>query len=139
MQEVRKQKKVFSRFQIDIKYQATHFLIPYRRPTWNSDVESFHNLIEEEFFLSEKPNNEIDLLAKTFPYQIWFNSYRNNRGRNNQNTEQIFPSELNTNKPIPVIPPISVDKYMQLIGKENKGDNFYLYHPAFYEKELDWD
>jgi len=36
------------------KYQATHFLIPYRRPTWNSDVESFHNLIEEEFFILRK-------------------------------------------------------------------------------------
>jgi len=110
MQEVRKQKKVFRRFQIDIKYQATHFLIPYRRPTWNSDVESFHSIIEEEFFLSEKPNNETELLAKTFASQIWFNSYRNNRNRNNQNPEQIFPSELNTNKPLPVIPPILVDK-----------------------------
>ena len=101
-----------------------------RRPTWNSDVESFHNLIEEEFFLSEKPNNEIALLAKTFAYQIWFNSYRNNRNRNNQNPEQIFPSELNTNKPLPVIPPILVDKYMQLFGKDIKGDTFYLYHPS---------
>ena len=106
------------------KYQATHFLIPYRRPTWNSDVESFHNLIEEEFFISEKPNNDTELLAKTFAYQIWFNSYRNNRGRNNQNPEQIFQSELNTDKPIPLIPPIIVDNYMHLIGKDIKGGYF---------------
>jgi len=49
------------------KYKARHRLIPYRRHTYNSDVESFHNLIEEEFFISEKPNNETELLAKTFP------------------------------------------------------------------------
>ena len=28
-----------------------------------------------------------------------------------------------------VIPPILVDKYMQLFGKDIKGDTFYLYHP----------
>ena len=112
------------------KYQATHFLIPYRRPTWNSDVESFHNLIEEEFFLSEKPNSEIDLLAKTFAYQIWFNSFRNNRGRNNQNLEQIFQSELNTMKPLPVIPPILVYKYIQLIAKDNEVGYFLPLPPS---------
>ncbi len=112
------------------KYQATHFLIPYRRPTWNSDVESFHNLIEEEFFLSEKPNSEIDLLAKTFAYQIWFNSFRNNRGRNNQNLEQIFQSELNTKKPLPNIPPILVDKYIQLIAKDNEVGYFLPLPPS---------
>jgi len=63
-------------------------------------------------------------LAITFAYQIWFNSYSNNRGRNNQNPEQIFQSELNTNYAIPVIPPILANKYMQLIGKNNK--NKYL-------------
>ena len=30
----------------------------------------------------------------------------NNSGRNNQNPEQIFRSEVNINKPIPVMPPI---------------------------------
>ena len=97
-------------------------------------MESFHNLIEEEFFLSEKPNNEIALLAKTFAYQIWFNSYRNNRNRNNQNPEQIFQSELNTNKPLPVIPPILVDKYMQLFGKDIKGGCFLPLPPKKIEK-----
>ncbi|MDD3734742.1 MAG: hypothetical protein PHR67_07605, partial [Candidatus Cloacimonetes bacterium] len=89
-----------------------------------------HNLIEEEFFLSEKPNSEIDLLAKTFAYQIWFNSFRNNRGRNNQNLEQIFQSELNTKKPLPNIPPILVDKYIQLIAKDNEVGYFLPLPPS---------
>jgi len=38
--------------------------------------------------------------------------------------EQIFQSELNTDKPLPVIPPILVYKYIQLIGKDNKGGYF---------------
>ena len=63
-------------------------------------------------------------MAKTFAYQIWFNSYRNNRGRNNQNPEQIFQSELNTDKPIPLIPPIIVDNYMHLLGKDIKRGYF---------------
>ena len=103
------------------KYKARHKLIPYQRPTYNSDVESFHNLIEEEFFISEKPNNETELLAKTFSYQIWFNSYRTNRGRDNQNLEQIYQTELNTDKAIPIIPLIVVDNYIPLIGNKVKG------------------
>ena len=93
-------------------------------------MKAFHNLIEEEFFLSEKPNSEIDLLAKTFAYQIWFNSFRNNRGRNNQNLEQIFQSELNTKKPLPNIPPILVDKYIQLIAKDNEVGYFLPLPPS---------
>ena len=84
-------------------------------------MESFHNLIEEEFFISEKPNNETELLAKTFSYQIWFNSYRTNRGRDNKNPEQIYQTELNTDKAIPLIPPIVVDNYIPLMGKKVRG------------------
>ena len=106
------------------KYKARHKLIPYRRPTYNNDVESFHNLIEEEFFISGKPNNETKLLAKTFSYPIWFNSYRTNRGRDNQNPEQIYQTELNIDKAIPLIPPIVVDNYIPLMGKKVKWGNF---------------
>ncbi|MDY0218654.1 MAG: hypothetical protein RBR14_04795, partial [Candidatus Cloacimonas acidaminovorans] len=59
------------------------------------------------------------------------NSYRNNRGRNNQNPEQIFQSELNTDKPIPLIPPIIVDNYMHLLGKDIKGGYFLPLPPKF--------
>ncbi|HQB50209.1 MAG TPA: hypothetical protein PLW33_05990, partial [Candidatus Cloacimonas sp.] len=65
-----------------------------------------------------------------FAYQIWFNSFRNNRGRNNQNPEQIFQSELNTMKPLPVIPPILVYKYIQLIAKDNEVGYFLPLPPS---------
>ncbi|HNZ44356.1 MAG TPA: hypothetical protein PKH12_00345, partial [Candidatus Syntrophosphaera thermopropionivorans] len=54
-------------------------------------------------------------------YQIWFNSYRTNRGRDNQNLEQIYQTELNTDKAIPIIPLIVVDNYIPLIGNKVKG------------------
>jgi len=85
--------------------------------------------LKKNSLLFKKPNSEIDLLAKTFAYQIWCNSFRNIRGRENQNSEQIYPSELNTKKPLPVVPAILVYEYMQLIGKANKkGDTFYPCH-----------
>ena len=49
------------------KYKARHKLIPYQRPTYNSDVESFHNLIEEEFFISEKQIMKQNSWLKLFP------------------------------------------------------------------------
>ncbi|MEN6444895.1 MAG: hypothetical protein ABFC98_02480 [Candidatus Cloacimonas sp.] len=57
-------------------------------------------------------------------------------GRNNQNPEQIFQSELNTNKTIPVIPPILANKYMQPIGNYNKNGCFLPLTPN-YRAEID--
>jgi len=41
---------------------------------------------------------------------------------------------LNTKKPFPVIPPILVDKYIQLIGMDNKGGYFFPLPPILGEK-----
>ncbi|HOL24544.1 MAG TPA: hypothetical protein PLN14_07445, partial [Candidatus Hydrothermia bacterium] len=61
-----------------------------------------------------------------------------NRGRDNQNPEQIYQTELNTDKAIPLIPPIVVDNYIHLIGKEGQGgDTFCLYHPDCCTMKLD--
>jgi hypothetical protein len=38
--------------------------------------------------------------------------------------EQIFPSELNTKKPLPVVPSILFYEYTQPIEKYNKGGYF---------------
>ena len=38
--------------------------------------------------------------------------------------EKIFQSKLNTNKPIPAIPLITVDNYMHFAGKDTKGEYF---------------
>ena len=49
------------------QYKAIYRHIPYRRPTYNSQVGSFHNFMKE-FFIQEKTNNETELLANTFAH-----------------------------------------------------------------------
>ena len=61
-----------------------------------------------------KTDNETELLTKTFAYPRWFNSYRTNRDRYNQNPEQIYPIELNTDKALPIMLLIVVDNYIPL-------------------------
>jgi len=112
------------------KHGARHYLIPYARPTWNSDVESFNNLVEEQFFSCEKPHNTKDLIARTWAYQIWFNGYRKNRGRNDMTPEQIYQMEMGVDKKIPVIAPFVVDnfiKYTELV--RDKGGYFLALPP----------
>jgi len=67
-----------------------------------------------------KTDHETKLLTKTFAYPIWFKSYRTNRGRYNQNPEQICPTELNTNKALLIILSIIVDNYIPLRQKKIK-------------------
>jgi transposase len=111
------------------KYNAKHYKIPYARPTWNSDVESYHNLIEEEFFTCEKPADETDLIARSWAYQIWFNSKRTNRGRNNMSPDQIFKMELGKRKAVPVIPPFVVDRFIKHAEKVNSQGGYFLALP----------
>ncbi|HRU48288.1 MAG TPA: hypothetical protein P5331_06920, partial [Candidatus Syntrophosphaera sp.] len=51
--------------------------------------------------------------------------------------EQIYQTELNTDKAIPLIPQIVVDNYIPLMGKKVKGDTFCLYHPNMMNKTID--
>ncbi|MCM8796640.1 MAG: hypothetical protein NC923_01965 [Candidatus Omnitrophica bacterium] len=46
----------------------THTLIPPGRKTYNSDVETFHKLIEDEFYRIEAPTSLDDFLAKAYAY-----------------------------------------------------------------------
>ncbi|MBI5124440.1 MAG: transposase, partial [Candidatus Omnitrophica bacterium] len=79
---VRKKSKRPTAFQQAlIDYNVKQGRIPPRSPTWNSDVEAFHRLCEEEFYDSEDFGCEDNFLAKAFSYQIWFNFLRKNRWR----------------------------------------------------------
>jgi len=75
-----------------------------------------------------KTGYETELLTKTFVYPIWFNSYKTNRGKDNQNSGQIFQIELNKDKAIPIILSIIVDNYIPLRGKKIK-DGYFLHLP----------
>lgn len=63
-------------------FKSKHKLIPPSSPTYNSDVETFHKIIQEEFLKVEKFKDLNEFMAKSFGYQIFYNFERRiqNRG-----------------------------------------------------------
>jgi hypothetical protein len=55
-----------------------HHTIPPGAHTWQSDVETAHRLIEDEFYEVETLSSRDDFLAKATTYNLWFNAVRKN-------------------------------------------------------------
>lgn len=49
-------------------YRASHGRIPPASPTFNSDVESFHRIVEQEFYSCEAFENRTQFFAKAYSY-----------------------------------------------------------------------
>ncbi len=58
--------------------------------TSQSDVESYHNLIEEEFWAVEDLSSEGKLLGRSRTYQIYFNHHRKNLWRGGRTPKEIL-------------------------------------------------
>jgi len=95
---------------------------PPGRPTFNSDVESFHDRIEKEFYDIEKFKSSSHFLYKANLYLLWYNVVRKNRNKNHSSPLTIL-KEHNINKynMIASIPPIFVDNYVKDIILIKKG------------------
>lgn len=63
---------------IEETFHATHRTIPIRSPRFQSHVESFHGIVEREFYAQEYLPTEHALLAKATTYLWWFNLERKN-------------------------------------------------------------
>jgi len=91
-------------------YRASHGRIPPARPTFNSDVESFHRIIEQEFYSCEAFENQTQFFAKAYSYLLFYNYFRPNSWKENQSPWQIvqkaFP-EIDSN--VLNLPPIHLD------------------------------
>ncbi len=57
---------------------SQHVRIPPAAPTYNSDVETVHRLIEDEFFDLERFTSRREFLAKATIYQLYCNLLRPN-------------------------------------------------------------
>ncbi len=66
------------------KHGVTHVRIPPKSPTFNSDVESFHNTIEQELYDYEEFRDIISFISKVFIYQTYYNHIRKIRTRGNK-------------------------------------------------------
>jgi transposase-like protein len=74
---------------------SDHRYIPPKRYTWQSDVETVHRLVEDEFFDRETFTGPADFWRKVTTYWHYFNLVRPNRGKEWQSPLQI----LNTTAP----------------------------------------
>ncbi len=65
-----------------------HCRIPPRACTWQSDVEVFHKLIEEELYELEDYGGKQEFLGKSYAYALYFNFKRQNRYRGRKTPSQ---------------------------------------------------
>ncbi|MFN3409578.1 MAG: helix-turn-helix domain-containing protein [Limisphaerales bacterium] len=72
---------------------ADHRYIPPKRYTGQSDVETVHRLVEDEFFDRETFSSPADFWAKITTYWLYFNLVRPNRGKEWQSPLQILQAQ----------------------------------------------
>ena len=88
--------------------KINHIYIPPRYPNANADVESFHRLIEEEFYRREPIKSKKEFLSKIFTYLCYFNCIRQNSYRNFK-TPLDYIKEKKINPEILILPPVFID------------------------------
>ena len=59
-------------------------------PTWNAEVESFHRTCEDEFYDIETFAHPQAFFDKAATYQLFYNSERTNRNKDNQTPLQLI-------------------------------------------------
>jgi transposase len=72
------------------KREINYLRIPPRKPNYNSDVETFHKIIEDEFYECEKYERPLQFFARSYSYQIFFNYFRPNINRHNKSPAEIL-------------------------------------------------
>ncbi len=89
---------------------SQHVRIPPAAHTYQSDVETVHRLIEDEFFDLESFRSRPEFFAKTSLYQLYFNLARPNSHKQNQTPWQIV-QQLAPRSPLDLclLPPINLD------------------------------
>ena len=98
---------------IEDNYNSIHNRIPPSATTYNSDVETFHRLVEDEFFDIEGFGSMDDFMSKIRTYNIFFNNFRTNSYKENKSPLQILKEiapEIDTK--VTLLPPINLDEVL---------------------------
>jgi len=91
---------------------SIHERIPVASPTFNSDVETFHRLIEQEFYSCESFDNQVQFFAKALSYSLFFNYFRPNSYKDNLCPWQIIKNKFsNIDKNVLHLIPILLDDF----------------------------
>ena len=94
-------------------YGMRHKRIPPKACTFNSDVETSHRLIEDEFYSFESFNSKLDFLTKAHEYQKEFNFKRNNSHKDNKTPVLLLTEESGgVLKKVLDFPPLVLDTKM---------------------------
>lgn len=95
-------------------FGSQHERIPPGAHTYQSDVETVHRLIEDEFFDLETFASRADFLAKASPYQLYFNLARPNSHKGGLTPWQII-HQLAPHLPLDLclLPPVFLDYRLQ--------------------------
>ncbi len=91
-------------------FGSQHERIPPAAHTYQSDVETGHRLIEDEFFDLESFSSRADFLAKASLYQLYFNLARPNSHKRGLTPWQII-RQLKPCLPLDLclLPPVLLD------------------------------
>ena len=96
---------------------SQHVRIPPAAHTYQSDVETVHRLIEDEFFDLESFRNRPEFFAKASLYQLYFNLVRPNSHKGYSSPWQII-EQLAPRSPLDLclLPPINLDYFLNPQG-----------------------
>jgi hypothetical protein len=122
-------KKGESAFQIVVEeeFGITHERIPPSSPTYNSDVEAFHRMIEDDLYEVEEFSSLTEFKAKAYTYQLYFNYKKKNRWRDRMSPYDILVSENSNIDPgILNLPPPILEDFWDLFRDENDTGGGYL-------------
>lgn len=96
---------------------SQHVRIPPAAHTFQSDVETVHRLVEDEFFDLESFVSRTEFLAKASTYQFYFNLVRPNSHKQHLSPWQIV-QQLEPHWPLQLclLPPVFLDYYLNDAG-----------------------
>jgi len=81
--------------------------------TWQSDVETIHNLMEMEFYEIESFSSRLDFINKASSYQLFFNLKRPNSYKEHQNPWQLaHEKNPKLDKRLLMIPAVDLDRLL---------------------------
>ncbi len=116
-------------------FGAIHKRIPIKAWSYNSDVETVHRTIEDEFFDLEDFSSPRDFLQRVGSYQAWYNLLRPNMNKDNLAPWQIITKlQPNTNPQLVRLPPLMLDwlapDYIERDKIQQRGYDV-AWHPSF--------
>jgi hypothetical protein len=109
----------------------THGTIPPGAYTYQSDVETVHNLVEMEFYEVEEFSGRNDFLNKARTYQLYFNLIRPNSYKEGKTPWQLASEKKpDINIDVPMIPPVFLEDLLdQSLEKLTQGGHDVSYSP----------